>query len=298
MSFVQLLSDAKLALLNAPFDENGWAAAIDQLAGACGASGANLVGFGGPAGFGINLFTGRDQARSTEYFARPELWGACNWRVNSAGAGAMSIQHDGHYAAYRAIADTADYDDAVSDLDMQFGCQSALIQDSRSFLGLALFRGPREGPCDSVMIERFTILIRDVHRALRVQLALAGEAAELMLGQLSAMTVPMLLLDGYGCLAALTPAAEPLVEENGPFRLCGLTVQLREPRENRWLQAEMARMLALGRSGDGRRLFEMPVGRSAAAPGGRWIASVVRLPQREHGLGFDPHLALTVRPLA
>ena len=34
------------------------------------------------------------------------MWGATNWRVNSAGP-AMSIQHEPHYAAYRASAVTA-----------------------------------------------------------------------------------------------------------------------------------------------------------------------------------------------
>lgn len=297
MSEAQLLNDARLAVINAPFDPSGWEAAIDMVARASGASGANLVGFGGSAGLSVNLFSGGEQDRAQEYFARPELWGPCNWRINSTGAGALTIQHDADYAAYRATAVTADYDDAVSDLDMQYGCQSALIQDSRSFLGVALFRGRRQGPCDASMLDRFTFLSREIHRAVRLQLALAGEAAELLLGELSSISTPTLLIDRYGYVSAMTPAAETLAEEGGPIRLCGLSLQFRDRHENRRVLAEMGRMLQLGPHAAGRRVFELPVGRTEAAPAGRWVASIVRLPQRDHGLGFDPQLALSFAPL-
>jgi len=290
-----LLNQAKQAVLNAPFERDGWGQAIELVARACGAPAANLVGFGGPAAFSVNLFSGPDSARAERYFARPALWGQCNWRVNSAGR-PLSIQHDAHYAIYRKLAKTSDYDDAVSDLDMQFGCQSALISDSRTFLGLALLRGRREGPCDADSLARFSELIRHVHRAVRVQIALAGEAAELMMGDLGAMTSAMVLVDRYGCVCALTPAAEPLADEDGPFRLCGLTFQLRDPEENRRIQAAMTRLLTK-EDVAGSGVFQMRAGRTHADPTAPWGVSLVRLPRREHGLGFDPHFALTFRRL-
>ena len=99
----------------------------------------------------FNLFTGKEADRAQLHFANPAMWGACNWRVGSSGD-PMTIQHDGHYRSYRRQRGrslTADYDDAVSDLDMQYGCQAVLMADQEHFLGLAIMRGRMEGPCDS-----------------------------------------------------------------------------------------------------------------------------------------------------
>ena len=144
LSDVALLRRTELALMNAPFDEGGWAKAIELVATATGSSSANLVAIGGPLLLPLNMFVGRDSKQAASLFERPELWGACNWRVQSAGS-PMSIQHEAHYAACRAAGGTMEYDDIVSDMDMQYGCQSVLISDERNFLGLALLRGRREG---------------------------------------------------------------------------------------------------------------------------------------------------------
>lgn len=290
------LRDTELAIINAPFEGEGWRRAVEMVSSACHSSAANLVGFGGPLGLSLNLFTGRESERAERYFSRAELWGRCNWRVNSAGA-PMTVQHEAHYAAYREREQTAEYDDAVADLDMPFGCQSPLIADSRTFLGLALLRSRRDGPCDAITLERFGKLIRHLNRAIRVELALEGDAAELMVGEIGGLTSATVLLDRYGCVCALTPAAEPLAEEDGAFRLCGLTFQLRDPAENRRMEKAM-RTLLWGSSEAEGQVIEMRAGRTASAPKGRWIASIVRLAKREHGLGFDPHLAVAFRPLS
>jgi hypothetical protein len=258
---------------------------------ACHSSAANLVGLGGPLGLSVNIFTGRNSDLAARYFAAPELWGATNWRVNSAGP-AMSIQHEPHYAAYRASAVTADYDDAVLDLDIEYGCQSVLISDSRTFLGIALLRSRRDGRCDPATLERFARLIRVLHRSVRAELALQGEAAELLIGKTGELASATLLVDRFGCLAALTPAAEPLAAEDGPIRLCGLAIQLRDPHENRRFEQALHRMLSTAPEAAG-NIFQMRVGRTAQQPRGRWIARLVHLPQREHGLGFSPSLAVT-----
>ena len=290
------LRETELAILNAPFEGQGWRRAVEMISSACHSSAANLVGFGGPLGISLNLFTGRESDRAAGYFSRPELWGRCNWRVNSVGA-PMTVQHEAHYAAYRDREETSEYDDAVSDLDMPFGCQSPLIADSRSFLGLALLRSRRDGSCDAITVERFSKLIRHLNRAIRVELALEGEAAELMVGETGGLTTATVLLDRYGCVSALTPAAESLAEENGAFRLCGLTFQLRDAAANRLMENAMRTLLSGGSAAEG-QVIEVRAGRTAAAPKGRWIASVVRLPRREHGLGFDPHLAVTFKEAA
>jgi len=243
----------------------------------------------------FNLFTGKMADKARSHFANPGLWGSCNWRVGSSG-GPMTIQHDAHYSAYRrqhGTALTTDYDDAVADLDMQFGCQAVLMADQEHFLGLAIMRGRMEGRCDSSALFAFERIIRHAQRAVRVHLALDGEAGELLVGNWSDRTSPMLVLDRFGGLCAMTASGEALLEECGPLSLRGISIAARDRREDRYFQAALARLLRVGEGDVGPHLQQMMVGRAER----RWKLSILRLPRRPHGLGFDPHVIVCAKLL-
>ena len=289
------LREAELAILNAPFEADGWRRAAQAIAGATGSNAAHLLGIGGPLLLPLNVFVG-DVPGIERYLGDPVFHGAINWRVGSVTT-PMAIQHEVHYEAYRQLHDTSDYDDAASDLDIQFGCQCAVLLDSRNMLGLALLRSRADGPCTDVTLSRFALLRRQLARAVRMQIALDGEAAEMMVGHLGDSQCATLLLDRQANLCALSPAAEPLLEESGPFKLAGLGVELRNRGENRAFQQALSRLLA----SDGHRssvVHETRIGRDSTTLGGKWRLFVVRLPHRDNGLGFDPHLAVTVKPLS
>ena len=289
------LRQAELALLNAPFEAEGWARAVQAVARATGSNAAHLLGMGGPLLFPLNVFVG-DVPGIDRYLGDPHFHGAINWRVGSATV-PMAIQHEADYAAYRDRQDTSDYDDVASDLDIMFGCQCAVLLDSQNLLGLALLRSKRDGPCTAETLTRFALLRRQLARAVRMQMALDGEAAETMLGDLGDKQCATMLLDRLGNLCALSPTAEPLFEADGPFRLTALAVELRDRGENRMLQEALRRLLASD-GYHGAVVHEAVVGRSESRPTGRWRMYVVRLPHNGNGLGFDPHLAVTVKPLA
>lgn len=289
------LREAELIILNAPFEERGWERAVTGIAAATGSHAAQLLGLGGPLLLPLNIFVG-PPASFRHYIERAEMHGPCNWRVGTATV-AMSIQHEPQYDAYRRTHQTSDYDDAASEMDIPYGCQSALMLDHNGLIGLALLRGRRDGRCTAETLDRFARLRHHVARSVRVQLALDGEAAELMVGDLAPLHGATLLLDRHGSLAALTPAAEEALGEKGPLRLCGLAVRLREPQEDRPFQQALARLLASdGISGP--LVHQARVGRSTHQPEGAWRLFITRLPHRPHGLGFDPHLALTVKAAA
>lgn len=268
---------------------------MERAAWACGGSAANLVGLGGPMLLPFNLFTGKMGDRAQAHFANPGLWGACNWRVGSSGE-PMTIQYEGHYRAYRrqlGPALTADYDDAVSDVDMQYGCQAVLLADQEHFLGLAVMRGRNEGRCDHSTLFAFERIIRHAQRAVRVHLALDGEAGELLVGNWHDRTSPMLVLDRFGGLCAMTAAGEELLEADGPLSLRGISIAARDRREDRHFQATLARLLQVEEGDVGPHLSRIIVGR----PGRRWRLSILRLPRRPHGLGFDPHVIICAKML-
>ena len=281
-------NQAALALLNAPFEGRGWDRAVGAICEATGCHGAHLLGMGGPLLLPLNIVSGLDE-RIGKYLGDAHLHGRVNWRVGSTTV-PMAVQHDAHYAAYRAANDTADYDDAASDLDMQFGCQALVLADQSMFLGIAMMRGRREGACTAETLASFMALLPPLQRAVRMQLALDGEAAELMLGDMDSLHGATILLDRLGSLTAMTPAAESAFEEHGPLMLAGLAVHMRDPAQDGRFQRALARLLKRDDP------VSTPLHQMHISFGARWWQLVImRLPDREHGLGFEPHLAVTLR---
>lgn len=285
------LRETELAILNAPFENQGWERAVNGIVEATGSAAGHLLGIGGPLLIPLNVFSG-DVPGIERYLGDPRFHGATNWRVGSVTV-PLAIQHEAHYAAYRLNHDTSDYDDASSDLDIMFGCQSALLLDSNNMLGLALLRGRRQGPCTPETLEVFSLFRSQLARAVRVQVALDGEAAEMMVADIESLHGATLLLDRHGNLCALSPAAEQLFEAGGPLRLAGLSLRLSDAAKDGGFQRALARLLA----SDGFRdqiVHEMAVGRHDAA-GPQWRLFAVRVPNRQNGLGFEPHLAITLK---
>lgn len=294
MSEASLLRQTELAILNASFAERGWEKAVTAIAEATDSAGAHLLGIGGPMLMPLNLFSG-DVPGIDRYLGDPHFHGAINWRVGSVTV-PMAIQHEGDYAAYRRHHDTSDYDDVASDLDIQFGCQSALLLDEQTMVGIALLRGRRDGPCTAGTLERFKLLRLQLARSVRMQIALDGEASELMLGDMEHVHGATMLLDRHGNLCALTAAAEDLFGDQGPLLMAGLSIRLRDPLEDKHFQHALARLL----HSDGYRdalIHQCRVGGRANGNGGGkgWRLFAVRLPHRAHCLGFDPHLAVTLK---
>ena len=289
---VAFLRETELAILNAPFEERGWEQAIDGIARATRSSGAHLLGIGGPMLMPLNVVIG-NFAGYEAYFSNAELHGRSNWRVGTV-TEPMAIQHEADYAAYRQLHPTSDYDDGVSDLDIPFGCQSAMFLDSNSMIGLALLRSRRDGPCQAETLRSFSRLRYQLSRAIRVQMALDGEAAELMVSDTGSLNGATILLDRHGSLCALTACAEHLLGEAGPLRLDGLAVRLSDPAKDRHFQQALGRLLKSDAHRDvlvHETLVEGPPGGSHA-----WRLAAIRLPRRQNGLGFEPHLVISARP--
>lgn len=290
----QRLREAELAFLNAPFEEGGWLLAIEQLAAITGSAVAQLCVAGSPACLPFNLFSD-DRHDPYGHLVNPVLYGAGNWRIGVTGR-PRTIQHERHYVAYRKQRSANFYDDAISDLDLPHGCQSALMIDPNGLTGLALLRSSRDGICTPDTLATFAMLARQAHRALRVQLALGEQAAELMIGGEADCRDCTILFDGHANILALTQAAELLFDEPNGLSLSGHQLRLANPAENHAFYAAVTRLLG----GDGINtpiVHETRLGRSVDRPAGRWRAILVRLGQAGGSFGFEPRLALTLGPL-
>ncbi len=288
--FSQAVHGAQLALLNAPFAPGGWHRAIESVAIATRSSAAQLIGVGGSTKLSLNIVEGAIVG-NTAHISDPSLYGPCNWRINCVGA-PMSIQHEGHYRAYAACHDTADYDDAVADVDLPFGCQSLMIMDDRWAVGLALLRRHRDGPCDADVLADFAYLRRHAARAILMHSALDDQAADIMLGDLDGVHSAVVLLDRHGRLRAVSELAEPLFDDDGPLCRSQQSLWLRDAEGNRLVQAAIVRLLD-GDGCDGSLIHRIVV-RAGPFDPKRWRVTLMRLPDSRSGLGFDTHLAMTV----
>ena len=169
-----------------------------------------------------------------------------------------------------------------------------MFLDHNGMIGLALLRSRRDGPCQAETLRDFARLRHQLARSIRVQMALDGEAAELMVGDTSSLGSATILLDRHGGLCALSECAEQLLDDTGPLRLDGLSLRLSEPAEDRPFQQALARLLR----SDGHRdvlVHQVQVGRRRDRRRRGWDLVAVRLPQRPHGLGFEPQLAITLK---
>jgi hypothetical protein len=286
---------AEVAFLNAPFADAGWNDAIRLLAEATGSALGQLCGGGMGPGLTFNLLS-EDRHDPHGYLVDPQLYGPENWRINCTMGGPRSVQDERHYAAYRSSNPTTFYDDAVSDLDLPYGCQSPLMLDSGGLVGLALLRSSRDGPCTPDIIAVFTRIARQAHRAVLVQYALGQQRGEAMLAGLATSGEMTLLLDRSGGLVALTPAAERMFDCPLGLRLDGSNVRLSRSDEDQALTAAIGRLLASdGYSGP--VVHQATVGRSDEHPGGLWELFLTRLPARCDLIGVEAQIAMTLRPL-
>ena len=288
---------AELAFLNAPFNPDGWMTAVELLATATGSAVAQLCG-GSSSGSGLsfNLFS-KDFDDPHGHLTNPLLYGPTNWRFFCRMGGARSIQHEWHYAEYREGRKTGYYDDAVSDLDLPYGCQSPLILEAGgNLIGLALLRSTRDGSCTPDVLHAFTRISHQAHRAVRVQMALGQSQGEDMLQAIVASGEMTLMMDRQGHLLAMTEAAEALFDCINGLRLDGLRVRLAGTGDDQALQAAMGRLLASDGFG-GPVLYQGRAGCSADQPEGRWQLFLTRIPAERDVLGMEAQLALTLRPL-
>lgn len=288
------LRAAELAFLNAPFQPDGWTTALQQLAFVTGTGIAQLCG-GSAESLTFNYFS-QDCHDPHGHLVNPQLYGPENWRINCRFGGARTIQDERHYAAYRETNPTTFYDDAVSDLDLPFGCQTPLMLDDHGLVGLALLRSSRNGRCNADTVATFARVAKQAYRGVRVQLALGEEAAELMIRGPAGRTDATILLDRACNLLAMTEAAERLFDEPSGPTLSGHQLRFASSAESYALYGAFARLLASdGLSGP--VLHETVVGRCAHAPQGRWRLIAVRIGGSATGLGFEPHIAVTLTPL-
>lgn len=261
-----------------------------MVARATWSKGANLacIGEGAPT---LNLVTGCDQDLFYEHCANPVMWSEVNWRIGVT-TRPFEIQHDEHYLDYRSNRPCSDYNESTYELDLEHGCQTIFSHDVAGFIGIAVLRGRKDGKADPGSVDRFEYLSPIIARALKVEMALAGEGIRLALGGQAAARSSMALINRHGWACGMSPAAEEMIDEGMPIRCRGPRLAMSNPVDDMRFQQLLAFMLHHDRNAG--HAVRMVVG---AAPLPTWKVTVAHIPPGDLSLGFEPHVTVIVEPI-
>ncbi len=229
-TFAREAGEVQNAFLAAPFEEDGWNAALRLLARRTGSSHAQLLGLGDDAAL-FNFLPDIDASYQHEFLEieawRPEV----NWRVAASGR-PLEILSEAHYDIVRQHSGSAEYDEHCRTWDGINGCQTALIEGDGLLVGLAALRSEREGRTEARDLQMFGVGASFALAAVRMQQAMARRGTDLTVGAFDAIGVAAFLIDRHGAVAALSAAAEAIVGERAGGVLCLRRQQLGAARRD------------------------------------------------------------------
>ncbi|QKT03978.1 helix-turn-helix transcriptional regulator [Ectothiorhodospiraceae bacterium 2226] len=180
----------------------------------------------------------------------------------------------------------------VRRFDIPYICLTPLIKERDGLVGLAVMRSSRQGEIGPLQREVFATLAPHLRAAVRTQMALENQGAQLMAGALEAVSLAAFVCDRGGSVRALTPAAETLVSGGGPLRLRYGLLSTASAGDSRALRE------AIGAATDGLVRPGAPTARTLLVRNEQaqpLVLEVVPLPRREFAFGFEPRALVVVR---
>ena len=176
--------------------------------------------------------------------------------------------------------------------DLHNSCLTNLVREPERHAGLALLRSERQGNVSDEQKRAFALLAPHARAAVRTQMALEAQGAQLLAGAMEAVRATAFFCDGDGRVRGMTASAEALVSAGEVLRLRRGMLTTACEADRAGLQAALAAALAGGapayavaaRRGDnGERVFiEATPLPSSSAPGFGARALII-----VHGPGVD-----------
>ncbi|WP_294292943.1 hypothetical protein [uncultured Sphingomonas sp.] len=281
-------------LADAPLSADGWAVALKALAEYTDAGRAQLIGFGAIDALPFNLFVGMDPIPSDKQIESGGTDPDRSWRLGSSGA-TLKIVGEEDYAARRNRPQSDAYNAVCEAWDIPYGAQTILWDDDSAKVGIATFRGFREGPGRREHEMRFAAIAPHARTAVRMQRAIECQGESLTFGAIDALGVAAFLLDRSGRVVMISPKAEIALRQ-GALRLEGGRLVGRTAVDDGVLRTAIGRAL--------RGLPQLSERLWLSSRDDRFDRSwceVYALPRRDWATLFRPHVLVTIdqtRPLA
>lgn len=274
--------------IGAALEPHLWRDVLGAMADATGSTYGQLIGFGaGTAAF--NWVSGVEEETLLVAGAMDMVTPETNFRVAADSAAIRSpVVHESHYDDARSLLRTDDYLDMCSDLDIPYGCQTRLLAEPGSMIGLAMLRGKKDARSSIEQREIFARLATHAGTAVRMQRAIEQQGFALLAGAFEAMDKACWLVDGTGRVGAMTPDADALLLETRLTIRDGRLVSTRAHETRRIADALQAVLTSSAHSVD-------PVALPDDAGGIAFLLEFFPLPRRPWDLSFAPRAVITAR---
>lgn len=143
-----------------------------------------------------------------------------NPRVPALGhARVLEVMADCDITTPEAYHESRFYNEVTAPFDVPYVCLTNLEKSEEAFIALAALRSHQQGHITQGQREVFTKLVPHVRAAIRMQLALEQQGAELATGMMGVLSIAAFLCDRHGRVRYSTPAGEQLLSRRPEIRL-------------------------------------------------------------------------------
>lgn len=202
--------------------QGAWVTALDGLARITGSMGAQLVGLGGEALVPFNMMTGVPEETADAFVAVGGGDPAINSRVRvGMRAAELEVLDESAFTTAADMERNSAYAEWIHDYHMHFACLTCLVKGPDELAGLAILRNERNGNVDAEERRVFAEIARHARSAVRTQLALEAQGAQLLAGAMDAVRAVAFFCDGFGRVRGMTSSAETMVAAGDVLRLAG-----------------------------------------------------------------------------
>ncbi|WP_162925824.1 helix-turn-helix transcriptional regulator [Isoalcanivorax indicus] len=270
-----------------------WITALENMADVTGSRAGELIGLGADNAVPFNWLTDLGQDWADDFIAadggNPEV----NPYVrHGAGLSELQVASSAEIVTPGERRTTPFMMEFLAHYDVPYICLSPLVKEPGLLVGLAVVRSQGQGEITAAQRAVFSSLAPHVRSAVKTQMALEHQGADLVAGTLEALSFAAFVCDRLGVVRSMTPLAEQLVSEGGLLKLRHGVLTGPSRHESRRLAALIDRA-ALGLVVPGAPLTRtLILNAGASAP---LVLDVVPLPRQDYAFNFRPRVLVIVR---
>lgn len=269
-----------------------WLDALSGLARATGSRGGQLVGFGSESAVPFNWVTGVGKEWGEDFLAHNGTDPSINPNVRAgASVAPLKVLATADYISREQRRASAFLQEFAILHDTPYICLTPLIKDQTTHIGVAVLRSHKQGEITAPQRAVFASLAPHVRAAVKTQMALGHQGAQLVASALEALSLTVFVCDGLGMVRAMTPAAEALAGAGRPLRLKHGLLGTANAAETQALTN------AIGAASGGLIRPGAPLANTIIVQGGGkpMVLDVLPMPRREHAFSFEARALVVVR---
>lgn len=226
-------------------ESSGWADAMQRFADATGSRTGELIGVDANGAILFNLMTNIDPAFHAEFAAQDGANPEHNPRIRAGmHRGVMEVFTEADFITPEEYKRDPHYQELSRTYDLAWSCLMTLERNSERLTGLAVLRSASQGHISEQEKQVFTSIAPHIRAAVRMQMALQQQGAQLLAGALDALSLPAFICDRSGKVTGMTCGAEKLLGEETGLQVRDQRLCAANPLESRQLEVLIAHAAA------------------------------------------------------